>query len=116
MKYYEYMNENESRSLNDGIYDVGDIGYMVVDGETSDNISDDAQKFMDAHPDHVIGSAYQCYAVFLFASPPILLKSLRYGASNPKQTILHFGSGFNHGSANMLRNCPKNILILAEDD
>lgn len=117
MKYYEYIDENESRGLCDGIYDIGDVEYLVVDGEEQDEISSDAQKFMNAHPDHVIGSAYQCYAIFILATPPTLLKSLGYGTSKTDWgSNNHVGSGFNHGSANMLRNCPKNILILAEDD
>lgn len=34
----------------------------------------------------------------------------------PQNKTRLIGSGFNYGSINMIRNCPKDILILAEND
>ena len=104
----------KKRGLRDGIYDasavaetlcVGSEGFhkssiMRLSGTDKDKIEDFCQK----HPDWCVGEAYQCYATFFLSSRPT------------KFTGSHDGSGFNHGSSNLLTGCPAKLLILAEDD
>ncbi len=65
--------------------------------------------FIKRHKNIYIGSAYQCPAIFLFSEKPISLY-------REDTNFEHIGSDFNHGSSNLLLNCPKRMLILAEDD
>lgn len=61
------------------------------------------EEFTTKYPDYVIAEAYQSeYPIFLSEMPT---KSLKY-----------MGAGFNHGSNNLIENCPARILICAEDD
>ena len=106
----------KERWLKDGIYDIGDIdfidvGYVkmtffikkydVVFTTKQENI---AKPFIEKYPDFVIGEACGTDQMFILSRRPDRAK------------LKHFGSGFNYGSTNIIQNCPKNILILAEND
>jgi len=93
--------------LEDGIYDITGIFYIESTEDLKDpdvDIPIEVEEFMQANKDYVIGCAYGCYTAFIFASCPPLFKGT------------HVGTGFNYGSTNILSDCPKSILILAEDD
>ena len=59
---------------------------------------------MRQHPDFTFANAYDTGAAFIFATKPKVVAG----------TIE--GTGFNYGSTNILHDCPKDILILAEND
>lgn len=71
--------------------------------------SDIIKEFAAKHPTWCIGSAYETNCALMLSEPP---------------TLWHvegkewYGSGFNYGSTNCLRNLPPNfdILILAQND
>ena len=84
----------------DGIFDVSDINYIVVDNREVKKVINwikEKNKFW-------IASAYATKTEILFAKKPKKFKGNQEG------------SGFSYGSTNILTNCPKNILILAQND
>ncbi len=93
--------KNEDRELGDGIYDVTNI--EVVDAETEDVI---VEAFIWKYPKFWVASAYETDTILLVATLPNKITT--------KGNLL--GSGFNYGSTSVIRNCPKDILILAEND
>jgi hypothetical protein len=93
--------------LEDGIYDTTGIDFISIE-ET--NISEkEITKFIKKYPNFCVASAYDTYTTLLLSKKP---KEL----DNNWQTKNIIGSGFNYGSTNILTNCPKSILILAEND
>ncbi len=87
-------------SLSDGIYDVTGIAYHVVNDSKPKQTLDFIKKYKKVY----IGSAYETETSILFSD-------------KPKKLIGHDkGSGFNYGSTNIIDNCPKSILILAQND
>lgn len=106
---------DKDRVLEDGIYDVSGIPYFIEQDREMRHIdnagkgrplSEDAKEFMDNYKDYVIGNAYGCPDSFILGWKPELIKE-------PTRKI---GSGFNYGSTNLIENCPRSVLILAEDD
>lgn len=98
----------DDRVLRDGIYEVSDdIEVLELEGEAQELRAEDrtkALKFMARYPDYYMASAYQCYATFLLSKKPN-----KFGGE-------YSGSGFNAGSTNLLSDCPRRVLILAEND
>lgn len=86
--------------VRDGIYDVTGIEYICV----NNNDLPSAMEFVKKHPGFYIASSYGTTATILFAEKP---REFTGGAC---------GSGFNLGSTNIISDCPKNILILAQND
>lgn len=70
-----------------------------------------ALAFINKYPNYVIASAYQTSGTLLLSKRPKKL-------SESKEWIdkHSFGTGFNYGSTNIIIDCPKAILILAEND
>ena len=94
----DFLNEHE---LSDGIYDVTDIAYLDLHKATLEEI----KEFTREHDNFVYASAYEVDEVFLLAHGPEAIDTDKWD-----------GSGFNYGSVNIINNCPKSILILAEND
>ena len=95
------------RLLKDGIYDITNIKHIVLDVSIYDMNEDDVNKikaFIDKHPYFVVGNAYETDKTIILSINPTKF--------NGKWD----GNGFNYGSTNILTNCPKDILILAEND
>lgn len=93
----------KGKSLGDGIYDVTDIPFYQIDDDKIKNHVDGIESFIETNPEYVIASAYDTYYIFILGKKPEKIKT-------------SIGSGFNYGSTNIIQNCPKTILILAEND
>lgn len=103
-----------TRALKDGIYNVEGIDFielkdddsMYIEGNTQlpTPLPKECEEFIIKYPEYVYGSAYGTPHTFILAKQP------------DKFTGKVYGSWFNYGSTNLLTNCPKAILILAEDD
>lgn len=107
----QYKYETENRLLKDGIYDVTDIDYLAFEKINWDEPEKleaikEVQDFIRKWPNYIVAQAYQARTLFLFATGP----------ENITKKTHKEGAGFNYGSCNLLTNCPKSILILAEDD
>lgn len=63
-------------------------------------------EFAEKYPEFVIAHAYETSWTLLLSRAPIRLE----------MDGKWFGSGFNYGSTNLLEDCPKRLLILAEND
>lgn len=97
-------------SVGDGVWDISDIEYMPLMlntwKPTEEQKADHSKKLIDfitKYPNCAIADAYQ-------TEYPILL------SEKPTVNVKYIGSGFNHGSNNVIDNCPKRILICGEDD
>ena len=98
----DHIRKNEKGvNIKDGIYDVSDIDFIRADELDKQK---DTFAWIKSHDKFWVGNAYATYTIFLFAEEPRKFE----GDWD--------GSGFNYGSTNMINNCPKTILILAEDD
>lgn len=94
----------------DGVWDISNIEYIPLmigiwrptEKQKSDHIKK-LSDFISEYPNFVIADAYQ-------TEYPILL------SEKPNIRVDYIGSGFNHGSNNIIDNCPKRILICGEDD
>ena len=112
---------SDERKISDGIYDVTDIPFIDIGSvgrrvnekynEDTDqyelivNIKEEEiEKFIEKYPDFVIASAYATEYYILLAYKPKKFEGTK------------LGHGFNYGSTNMLIDCPRSVLILAEDD
>ncbi len=90
------------RHLQDGKYDVSDIEFFPIK-DRADQL-EEIKTFVEKYPDFVIASAYETETEILLSKKPDGLKGDC------------FGSGFNYGSTNIITDCPKSILILAQND
>jgi hypothetical protein len=94
----------------DGVWDISDIDFfdpnMRTWKPTPEQVSthfDGMKAFIEKYPEFVVAEAYQTeYPLWL--------------AEKPTKQVDYIGSGFNHGSNNIIDNCPKRILICGEDD
>jgi hypothetical protein len=93
----------EKKILGDGIYDVTDISFYQLEEDDKKDKLDEIKLYMEQHPDFVIAHAYETYTTFILEYPPVKLHTC-------------IGSGFNRGSTNIITDCPRSILLLAEDD
>lgn len=95
------------RSVQDGIYEIqdGNIILKVLSelGEVA-TPKEVILTFLSVHPNWRYVGAYETYAEFLLSEPPLEFKGKK------------MGSGFNYGSTNIILDCPKRLLILAEND
>ena len=86
--------------VKDGIYDVSDIEFFLVDSKEREV----TVAWIEAHDKFWIASAYETETIILLAGEPRKFEGT------------WDGSGFNYGSTNIIIDCPKSILILAEND
>lgn len=108
-KIIEKQTENNDKyGLDDGVYDITDIKSIEIDPQWKNE--KEAINFTKKYPDFYIASAYETECIILLSKKPILWQKDNTRSENWQ------GSGFNYGSTNILRNCPKDILILAEND
>lgn len=91
-------------TLDDGIYDVTDMVYF----EVRDEDREAAIEYIEAHKIFYIANAYETDKIILFSKKP-------HSMSSEWCEKKWIGSGFNYGSTNLLRFCPRDILI-AEND
>ena len=107
--------EKKKRVLKDGIYDLSRIRETLYLKDIEDHhiyswceegtsLGEEVGQFMEKYPEFRIGCAYQAICAFLLSDPPEIFGGIRKGG------------GFNYGSTNLLEDCPRSILILAEDD
>ena len=100
-EFENFINEHEKMiHIHDGIYDVTDIKFLP----TNENNPDEIIEWLHDKDKFWLANAYETDYYILFAEEPKKFE----GKQN--------GSDFNHGSTNILMDCPKNILILAEND
>lgn len=108
----DFLSANEDRMISDGIYDVTNIDFVQFDGDLrfgayskTEEGFDEVLAFIEKYSNEfVIACAYQSDQTFLLAQHPHEFKGTKVG------------SGFNHGSCNLITSCPESLLILAEDD
>ncbi len=104
------MNIANDRMLEDGLYEVDDDVEVIEIGERLYDIRDFSDEyamilfFIENHPNFVVANAYETSSTILLSRKPNIFKGY------------YVGSGFNYGSTNLVENCPKRLLILAEDD
>lgn len=103
--------QTSHKLLGYGIYDMSEVEYLGINGAPQDlenakaeDITPELQAFIDKYPNFVLASAYETGATFLLSSEP------------PRWSGKRMGSGFNHGSTNVLVGCTNKLLILAEND
>lgn len=101
-KYIEEHEKNKDR-VGDGIYDITDIPFVKCDVYNADKY-DEVKAWIDTHESFWVCSAYETDEMFLIAEEPKEFSGKLYG------------SGFNYGSTSIITDCPKAILILAEND
>lgn len=103
---------DERFTVKDGIYSLDGMDYVLISENTVFDSKEDALNYIETkilefireYEDIVLASAYETYDYFLLEHHPTEFDG----------SVL--GSGFNYGSTNILVNCPKTILILAEND
>jgi len=107
-KFYEVPDE---KWLDDGVYifseedNIEILSKGVSLGEMKQD--SDVDTFMEKHPDYVVGCAYETFHTIFLSKRP------------ENYSGIHFGSGFNYGSTNLLCGLPVSvnyILILAQND
>jgi hypothetical protein len=103
--------------VQDGVWDISNIDFIemsipyITEGDRWRNPNDSEieqhtnklLEFLNKYPNCVIADAYQTEHPFLLSEKPTI-------------KVKYIGSGFNHGSNNIIDNCPKRILICGEDD
>ena len=98
--------ENEEKFfLGDGVYDATNTPYLFTSAyESRENMNQEALDFVNLHGlDNVrVGSAYETYGIILFAGNPPKFKGM-------KGTV-------GRGACAVIENCPKTLVILAEND
>ena len=104
MDYNEFVNfmvkHEKVETVRDGVYDITDIDFVIGKKNDYDNIV----KWLENKDKFWLANAYETDYYILFAEEPKKF--------NGKQK----GEGFNYGSTSMLLDCPKDVLILAEND
>jgi glycerol-3-phosphate cytidylyltransferase-like family protein len=95
---------NKADYVKDGIYDITDIDYFMFDcGRVYPKDKKEFREFVEKYPNFVIADPYE-------TEQKIALSEM------PTKKVKYNGSGFNHGSSNIIANCPSRILICAEND
>lgn len=93
---------NEKNYIKDGIYNVSGIEFFVL--EEDDDTGEKSIEWVERHTVFYIANAYETRTTILFAEKPLPFNGKK------------LGGGFHYGSTNLLLDCPKSILILAEND
>ena len=93
--------------LEDGVYDVTDIPHLFLREEAtrmSAEATEEVKAFIAEHgaENVFIADPDEVVVVGLFARRPAEVKT--------------WEGGFNHGTGALITNCPREILILAEND
>ncbi len=101
-EFEKLLEDRLNRIVDDGVYDVTDIEFIETDGMPI--LTSKIEDFIRRNPDFCVAETYNVDVWFLLAKKP------------NKFIGEHSGSGFNYGSSNILQNCPKDILILAQND
>ena len=112
------MNDKDIE-LPDGAYDISDIEYEVLNTEEPDD--EDIEAWIKKHPEGCIAIPYQKNTTFLLSKRPTPLSNdnmigmefYKYQKTDKKAFFNGLNSG---GAAVIIDNCPKTILICAEDD
>lgn len=95
--------------VEDGVYDITDIDFLNISGlyrnrrNNAEVVMQQINDFIGKYPDSVLAEALETEYLILLSEMPT-------------KKFPYIGSGFNHGSTNIIDNCPKRILILGEDD
>lgn len=89
----------DANRVEDGIYDITNIPYVFIEDEQEAK----ALKFIDKHKEIWIAQPYDTMGMVLLAA-------------EPKEIFTRTGTGFNYGSCNIITDCPRIIMILAEND
>lgn len=90
----------KSVNIKDGVYDVTDIAFIA---KTNKNF-EEVVEWVNEREKIWIANAYDTDGHIFFEEEPTKFDGKWYG------------SGFNYGSTNILTDCPKSVLILAEND
>lgn len=109
----------EEKWLHDGIYEILENAVVLKYNDAAYRIelTAEIQAVLNANPNYVVVNAYQTDTTFIITEPVKLLVESPWGQRQPESTEFKCsGSWFNYGSCNLLENCPKRLLILAEDD
>jgi hypothetical protein len=106
-KVGEYNNIFQQHMINGGVYDVTDLPCLEIedtDDLFSSCVGEEGLEFiMKYHPDNIyVASGYQVLGAFLFAGKPKLFKN--------------YAGSFGRGACAVFSDCPKSLLIVAEDD
>lgn len=114
-KIQEKILNSEVEQVMEGVWDISDIEFFVLlptelfcsrsipsDEEIQRHLNE-LKVFLENNPDFVYAHANQ-------SEFPFLLSKM------PTTEVNCIGDGFNYGSNNIIDNCPKRILICAEDD
>ena len=90
-----------SRRIPDGVWDIEDIEFIQVIQRVEN--TEVIKEFIVKYPTFHVGNAYETGEYFLLSD-------------RPSDLVTTIGGGFNYGSTNVIENCPKRILVLAEND
>ena len=105
---FSHRGEGGWDPLIDGVWNITDIPCLRIDKATYMSLDDQelaaVQTFIAEHglENIVIGAPYGTDATFLLASQPTEVET--------------WEGCFNYGAAAIVTNCPREILILAEND
>jgi hypothetical protein len=102
---YEYTDVYEADSLPDGVYDLTNVAYCMIEKyEFKKEISmGELELFLKAYPDFILAHPYETEMLVVLSKRPNKITTIE-------------GTGFNYGSCNIITDCPKIILICAEND
>ncbi len=101
MEFESFIGKHEKMiHIKDGVYDVTGIEFLPA----HENNSDKVIEWLENKDKFWLANAYETDYHILFAEEPKKFEGKRNG------------SDFNCGSTNILIDCPKNVLILAEND
>lgn len=96
---------DQNRYVKDGVYDITGIKYLSLNEKQRDReLTPEQEQFIKDNPNWVWAIAYQTYQGFLLSDKP------------RKFSGKVESSGFNYGTTSILDDCPKAILIVAQDD
>jgi hypothetical protein len=102
----EYNHVFQSHLISDGAYDVTDIPFFHIKRAEGldDKITDEGLAFVKEHgaENIFVANGYQVLGIFLFAGKP-----------KPYNDVI---GNYGRGACAIMQNCPKSILIVAEDD
>jgi len=95
--------EKEGKRLSDGVYDITDVEVEKhwIDGEAEQKVKD----WLEKHPDGCVADPYETGTIFLLSKVPVKLDFQE-----------NVDGELNYGSAAIINNCPKRILICAQND
>lgn len=94
--------------LKDGIYNPRNTPFVVwrksIHELLRSDLAFEIERLIEKYPDGCIAHAYETSTTFFFTET---IKPYH---------VEQLGDGFNYGSTNLLLDCPKTLLILAEND